>query len=166
MNRKSTPGNNLMRALGAIIFIAILAISATNDPSLERLVVPIVVIMVIGMSIARIVYAQFSRGSDGGTSMSGGGGKLAMMMVVLGLMGAGAAVYFLMGQRGGSPALPEVLRWAPLAGAVDALFQWGGLLIVGGLIAVVGAVVLIVVLRRSSELPGGPSTPWDPDNPA
>jgi hypothetical protein len=158
MNRKSSSANSILRIAAAVIFFAILAINASGEAGLQRLMVPLIALLVIGSAVVRLVFRLFE-----GDSMMSGPRAASLVMAVIGVVGFGAAVYFILGTSGGGPPLQELTRWAPLAGAFEALRQWGGLLIVGGLVAVGGAVALVVLLRRSSELPGG-SSGWKDDD--
>ena len=169
MNRKSSSSNNLMRVLGFLVFMVIIAMNAFDDPSLQRFIMPLIVLAVVGISVLRMVTRLAGKGSSGGSMSSDSSRIVTAVMVMIGLVGVGAAFYFMMGRSGGSAPLPEVFRSAPLSGALEAVTQWGGLLVVAGLIGVVGAVVLTVFLRRGSELPGSSNrdpAPWDQDKPS
>lgn len=170
MNRKSSPANNMLRLLGGLIFLAILAVNAIDQPGIERIVVPLIVLGAVGISVLRLVSGLSGRQASGGAASADTTRTMTLVMVVVGLMAAGAAFYFMLGRRGGVTALPEVFRWAPLSGALEAVSQWGVLLIVGGLVGVIAVVALTIFLRRAGELPGSRSNadpaPWDRDNPS
>lgn len=158
MNRKSSSANNILRIAAAVIFLAILAINASGEAGLQRLMVPLIALLVIGSAVLRLVFRLFE-----GDSAASGPQAASLVIAVIGVVGFGAAVYFMLGASGVGSPLRELTRWAPLAGALAAVRQWGGLLIIGGLVAVAGAVALVVLLRRSSELPDSASG-WQDDD--